>query len=742
MSDLIQKPALWLIQVLVILCDILLFPLFLVLQQPFAYWKRAWSSRTHRKLIQTKDGPRHEWQRSWEPASPKSPFSSCKTFAEMSNLAVKLHKTKRCFGHRPVLSQSVSKSSDGRVIKLKNLAAEYKWTTFDEADKRINMIIKSLVSVGVMPKDKVVLILETRTEWTLVAHAIFRMGATLCTMYSTLGEEGIIHGLNEVESKYIICNEDVIQRFLDVLDRIHYVTHLITIGKTEERKVIPDIKDSNQNTRKVNEVLIVSLEDLENRVQSSMLPSFTPQPDDLALIMYTSGTTGTPKGVMFNQRHFVSGFVNVETLARMWNLGTSPVYLAYLPVAHIFEFLLEIICFNYGIAVGFSSPVTAFDFSPGLSPGTMGDVTVCQPTFMIVVPLILDKMSTAIKALVSAKGQFTTSLFNWAVTYKSFWINYGFQCPLTTKLIFKKTKSMTGGRVKTMIVGSAPFSPETQEFMRVVLDVDLLQGFGTTETMAVTCITDPFGSFQIGYSGQPAGGVKLSLNEWTEAGYHPEDKPSARGELWIGGDHISIGYFKKPQETAESFHVDDDGTRWFKSGDIAKIHEKYGTVKIIDRMKDLVKLPNGEFVSLGKIESCLKRNQFIDNICVCNLPNMNWLAAIILPNQTNLVKFVESLGNGSESNGYHNGDAASNGLHKKLVDFKEACRNPNVIDKVLDSVRKSGIDAGLKKIELPAKIFLTTEEWTPSNGLVTASLKLRRKQVIDHYKDIINKMYH
>lgn len=747
-NSLLQVLITSIIQLIVVICDTILFPVYLVVQQPFEYWKKAWSSRSDRKLVQTKTGPRHEWQRSWDPVDPPSPFNSCKTFDEMSRLAVRLHSGKRCLGHRPLVSQTPTQLSDGRVIQLKKLAPSYEWITYDQADSKVERIVRALLFAGVKPKDKLVLILETRAEWTLVAHAVFRMGATLCTMYSTLGEEGIIHGLNEVESTHIICNADVVPRFLNALNRLPHLAHIITIGKSEERSAERSSSDVNKNSEKNGKVSIVSLEDLEEESVKSATPPFPkPQPEDLALIMYTSGTTGIPKGVMFNQKHFVTGFLNVETLARIWNYGQDPVYLAYLPVAHIFEFLLEILCFNYGIAIAYSSPVTAFDFSPGLAPGTKGDATVCKPTFMIAVPLILDKMSTAIKAQVTSKGPLSMTLFNWAVKYKTFWTNLGFRCPLITKLLFKKTKLMIGGRVETMIVGSAPFSPETQEFMRAVLDIDLLQGFGATETMAVTCIIDPYGSHQMGFSGQPATGVRIALQEWAEGGYYPTDQPSPRGELWIGGDHISIGYFKKPKETDESFHVDDDGTRWFKSGDIALIHEKYGTIKIIDRKKDLVKLSNGEFVSLGKIESSLKRNQFIENICVCNHPNKNWLAAIVLPNRGNLVKFAETLKqvqNGSASNGHTNGTTSngntSNGAAKK-TGLDEICRDSVFVAKVLESIQESGSEAGLKKIEIPVKVFLTTEEWTPSNGLVTASLKLRRKQVVDHYKKIIEKMF-
>ena len=638
-----------------------------------------------------------------------------------------MHRRKPCHGHRRVTSSIPSQLPDGRSVQLKSLAPSFEWISFEEVDEKIKAITKAFISVGIKPKDKLVLILETRSEWSLVAHSAFRMGVTLCTLYSTLGQDGIIHSLNEVEATHLICNEDAVQQFLKVIDRVPFITHIITVGKTDDRTVSCPGR---------NEVWVVSLEDLEKSsagIVSSKLPH--PQPDDLTLIMYTSGTTGIPKGVMFNQKHLVTGFINMDSLARMWNLGKDPLYLAYLPLAHIFEFLLELLCFNYGIPVAFSSSSTAFDFCPGLATGTSGDATVCKPTLMIAVPLILDKLTSAIKEQVGAKGPFTLNLFQWAVNYKTFWTYLGFKCPLITKLLFKKTKSMLGGSVETLIFGSAPCSPETQQFARAVFDLDLLQVYGTTEVMATSC-TDPYGTFQMRFSGQLTGGVTVSLEEWSDGCYSPNDKPHARGEVLIKADHISVGYYKKPAETMESFYADEDGTRWFKSGDIALIHAKYGTIQIIDRKKDLVKLPNGEFVSLGKIESCLKRNQFIENICVCNHPNRNWLAAIILPNRTNLIKFSEEIkAIKSVPNGIH-----SNGSTKK-VNFEDICENSEIISKVLESIQKSGSEAGLKKIEIPVKIFLSSEEWTPSNGLVTASFKLRRKQVFIHHKELIEKMF-
>lgn len=286
-------------------------------------------------------------------------------------------------------------------------------------------------------------------------------------------------------------------------------------------------------------------------------------------------------------------------------------------------------------------------------------------------------------------------------------------------------------------------------------------------------------------------GSKISLIDWKDGNYSQNDEPNPRGELLIGCESVSLGYFKKPIETEEAFFLSEmvpvgsdvskirskrrkksrkskvskvtssnDGQviRWLRTGDIAEIDSKYGVIRIIDRKKDLVKLSNGQFVSLTKIELCLKRNRFIENICVAADPKCHFLVCIILPNRENFMNLVHNSVINDDDDGlpykgsnlntnYKSNDSKIISVSReineeKIIAFSQDICNDYIIRQlILESIKETGREGGLNPIEIPVDTFLTAEEWNPSNGLVTASLKLRRKQVTDHYRTEIDHMY-
>jgi len=188
----------------------------------------------------------------------------------------------------------------------------------------------------------------------------------------------------------------------------------------------------------------------------------------------------------------------------------------------------------------------------------------------------------------------------------------------------------------------------------------------------------------------------------------------------IGGDNIAIGYYKNPQKTKEDF-LEEDGKRWFKTGDIGQFEED-GSVRIIDRKKDLVKLQFGEYVSLGKVESELKTCPLVDNICVYADPTKDTCVAIVSPVQENLEELAKSIG-------------------KEETRLEALCLDSDVNKEVLKMLISVGKRARLEKFEFPSRVHLTTEKWTPESELVTAAFKLKRKCLQSRYQDAINRMY-
>ena len=214
------------------------------------------------------------------------------------------------------------------------------------------------------------------------------------------------------------------------------------------------------------------------------------------------------------------------------------------------------------------------------------------------VPLIIDRIYKGIHTKVENGGALKAKLFHFCVQYRLKWNKRGMDTPLINKLIFSKVSGTVGGNLKWLLVGGAPIAPQSQDFVRTVLGVKFVAGYGLTETIAVAAISDPH-DIRTGHVGPPLVGVDLKLVSWPEGGYTVQDSCGPRGEIVIGGNHVARGYFNMPEKTEEDFYDGPEGYRWFKTGDVGQMLPD-GSLKIVDRKKDLVKLQMGEYVSLGK----------------------------------------------------------------------------------------------------------------------------------------------
>merc|ERR1712223_2336617 len=217
------------------------------------------------------------------------------------------------------------------------------------------------------------------------------------------------------------------------------------------------------------------------------------------------------------------------------------------------------------------------------------------------------------------------------------------------------------------------------------------------------------------------GGVHIKLCDWEEGNYRVTDKPHPRGEIYIGGPNVAAGYYKNQEKTKEEFFTDAEGRRWFKTGDIGQF-EHDGTLRIVDRKKDLVKLQFGEYVSLGKVESVLKGCPVVANVCVYGDSTKSYVVAIICPVRDTL-------------------EAISARIGKPDLTFEQACQDRDVTGAVLREISSHGKQMRLAKFEVPGAVCLTSEEWGPESGLVTAAMKLKRRPLQERYQEDINRMY-
>ena len=244
-----------------------------------------------------------------------------------------------------------------------------------------------------------------------------------------------------------------------------------------------------------------------------------------------------------------------------------------------------------------------------------------------------------------------------------------------------------------------------------------------TESCSTGTVTDP-DDLSLGCVGAPLLDVDIKLVSWKEGGYSVTDKVNGpRGEIHIGGDNIAAGYFDMPEKTAEEFY-EEGGKRWFRTGDIGHVMPD-GGLKIIDRKKDLVKLQMGEYVSLGKVESVLKIHNLLENICVCAKSSETFTVALAVPEHSALVALSSKL---------ILKDATG-------MTYEELCSDEKLVKEVLKKLTSHGLSLGLEKFEIPKQIYLAPEPWTPDSGLVTAAMKLKRKEIEKRYAAQISQMY-
>jgi len=540
------------------------------------------------------------------------------------------------------------------------------------------------------------------------------------TLYTNLGEEAVGHGINQTEVDTVITSHELLPKFRKILKETPSVKRIIYFDNPIKRT---DTSGFREDVRLINfwEMATLGKKAANNNMEDVNAEPVPPKPESSCIIMYTSGSTGAPKGVVVTHKNLLTCVKSYLQHLSNFKVTDEDKYIGYLPLAHILELIAENMMVVLGVGIGYSNPNTLTDKSTMIKKGGQGDASVLRPTVMACVPLILDRIFKGINDNVRKKGEFTEKLFNFCVGYKMAAAERGESTPIMDRLIFKSVRMLLGGRVKLLLSGGAPLSPETHNYIRTCIGCPLLQGYGLTETSACASLMQ-LDELSTGRVGPPCQGISIRLENWEEGNYKVTDQPYPRGEILIGGGNVTAGYYKMPEKTAEDYFDDEDGTRWFRSGDIGQI-ESDGTVRIIDRKKDLVKLQFGEYVSLGKVESVLKNCPLVENVCIYGDSKRSYVVAIVCPDRAALARLAVKLGKDANTE------------PEQLIEDKD------LVGAVLRELVQQGKKGQLQKFELPGALHLSLEAWTPDSGLVTAAFKLKRRPLQDFYQQHIDRMY-
>jgi len=604
------------------------------------------------------------------------------------------------------------------------LANEFKWITLNEYYGRVTNMAKGMAAAGVEPKARVVIFAETQLNWMVAAFATWCLNGQVVTIYATLGDEGASHGFNETQASTAVVDSKLLKTLLKVLPKCKSIKRIITLTPPDDA-VAKQLKEAGVDVQTIDECI-------ETGAKSEK-ELCNPTPEDIAVIMYTSGTTGTPKGVMLTHANLTAITAGAGD-AFDGMVVAGDVYLAYLPLAHIMEMAAEVALLGLGIALGYGSPHTLTDTGVKLKrPESSGDAIVLQPHFMVFAPAVLDKVYKGILAKREGAGYVGQTLFDWGLasgerSFSRGGIGANF---VYDKLVFKKVQNLMGGRLKAAVTGSAPLSPEIQKFIQTVLHVPVRQGYGLTETCAGSVI-QPWSDNTTGSVGVPTMCTVIRLADWPEGGYSnaDKDKPEIgmrRGEVLIGGPSVSQGYFISeyaPNEELKTKNEEDWVTigeqRFFRTGDIGQIN-KDGSLSIIDRKKDLWKGPNGEYVALTKVEAALKLVEFVEMPMVYGKTGGTYPIALICPVKPSIEKLAKQL------------DISG--------DFVELCTNEKIVEKVFAACKAKCKEMKLVEFEIPQRMALISDAWTPENDLLTAAMKLKRPIIADKHKAEIAKLY-
>ncbi len=569
--------------------------------------------------------------------------------------------------------------SDAFVMKQKG---EWIKTSTEEYLAKANAISRALLRLGIQKNDKIAVISSNnRTEWNIMDIGILQIGAQNIPIYPTISEIDYAYIINHSEAIYcFVSDEEILRKINLIRDQTPNLREVYSFNDIENCKNWTELLTLGEDSSNQFEV-----EERKNSVS----------PSDLATIIYTSGTTGKPKGVMLSHHNIVSNIL--DSAPRIPFEAGETRALSFLPICHIFERIILYLYQYHGVSIYFGESIEKIS----------DNLKEVKPNVMTAVPRLLEKVYDKIYAKGTELTGIKKRLFFWAIDLgfrfepygaNGFW--YEFQLKIARKLIFSKWKEGLGGNLDVLVSGSAALQPRLCRIFAAA-GIPVMEGYGLTETSPVITVNEMknFG-FRVGTVGKVIPNVDVKI--------------AADGEILCKGPNVMMGYFKDEQLTNE---VIMDG--YFHTGDIGEF-DKDGFLKITDRKKEMFKTSGGKYIAPQLIENTMKQSRFIEQIMVIGADE-KMPAAFIQPS----FEFVKEWAK----------------IHKITIGDtnKELVTNPQVIQRIEEEVavlnEKFGNWEKIKRFEL------TEDVWSIEGGQLTPTLKLKRKIVLEKYRDLYSKIY-
>ncbi|CAL5430014.1 unnamed protein product [Camellia sinensis] len=591
----------------------------------------------------------------------------------------------------------------GRREIVDGKPGKYVWLTYKEVYDIVIKVGNAIRSLGVEEGGRCGIYGGNCAEWIMSMEACNAHGLYCVPLYDTLGAGAVEFILCHAEVTIAFVEEKKIPEVLKTFpSATKYLKTIVSFGKvTPEQK--EEVEKFGLAIYAWDEFLLLGDDKQYN------LP--VKKKSDICTIMYTSGTTGDPKGVLISNNSIVTLIAGVRCLLGSVHesLTEKDVYLSYLPLAHIFDRVIEECFINIGGSIGFWR---------GDVKLLTEDIGELKPTIFCAVPRVLDRIYAGLQQKISSGGLLKNTMFNFAYSYKLHNMKKGSKhvdaAPLCDKIVFNKVKHGLGGNVRLILSGAAPLATHVEAFLRVVACCHVLQGYGLTESCAGTFVSLPNELGMLGTVGPPVPNVDVCLESIPEMGYDALSS-TPRGEICIRGDTLFSGYYKREDLTKE---VLIDG--WLHTGDVGE-WQPNGSMKIIDRKKNIFKLSQGEYVAVENLENVYGSVTGIDSIWVYGNSFESFLVAVVNPNKQVLERWAEE-----------------NGVPG---DFNSLCENPKAKQNVLVELTRIGKEKKLKGFEFIKAVHLDPEPFDMERELLTPTFKKKRPQLLKYYQNIVDNMY-